>query len=175
MGWPIRFCSQCGTAVACDRDAAECACTACGTMHYNNPKVCAGAAVCRDGQLLLVQRRRPPNPGTWDICGGYVSHLEHPRETARREVLEETGLTVEMGPLVDVVVDRVVDNGDFSVINIYYLAESQDEELKLSSELNDASWFSPESLPTDLTFSNQRDVLARAVAMARLRIRGTDG
>jgi 8-oxo-dGTP pyrophosphatase MutT (NUDIX family) len=44
--------------------------------------------------ILLMQRRYPPFLDKWDSPGGAVEYGETPEQAARREVLEETGLTI---------------------------------------------------------------------------------
>jgi ADP-ribose pyrophosphatase YjhB (NUDIX family) len=61
------------------------------------PIVGIGIAVLRPGAVLLVRRGRPPNRGAWSLPGGAQELGETAEEAARRELLEETGLTV--GPL----------------------------------------------------------------------------
>src|SRR5206468_4435057 len=59
---------------------------------------CAGAVVRReDGRMLVIRRGRGPSLGLWSIPGGRAEPGEELRETAAREVLEETGLTVQVG------------------------------------------------------------------------------
>lgn len=62
-------------------------------------------AVVRDenGRLLVIQRAHPPAAGTWSLPGGRVEAAEGPAAAVRREVLEETGLRVEVGGVVGVV------------------------------------------------------------------------
>lgn len=54
-------------------------------------------------QVLLVKRRRPPREGEWSLPGGKQELGESIRETARREVHEETGVEIDLLGLVDVV------------------------------------------------------------------------
>lgn len=57
----------------------------------------ASAAIFRpDGSVLIIERAKPPFSGVWSLPGGHIEADEDPAETARREVLEETGLAVEI-------------------------------------------------------------------------------
>ncbi|MFP4346404.1 MAG: NUDIX hydrolase [Anaerolineales bacterium] len=48
----------------------------------------------RGDEVLLMHRAKEPNLGLWVAPGGKVEVDEAPHDTARREVLEETGLTI---------------------------------------------------------------------------------
>lgn len=58
------------------------------------PIVGIGVAVLRPGAVLLVRRGRPPNLGAWSLPGGAQELGETAEAAARRELAEETGLTV---------------------------------------------------------------------------------
>ena len=62
------------------------------------PLVGIGVAVLRPGAVLLVRRGRPPSLGAWSLPGGAQELGETAEAAARRELLEETGLSV--GPLL---------------------------------------------------------------------------
>ena len=56
-----------------------------------------GAIAVRDGRLLLVLRGRPPGAGQWSLPGGRVEAGETDAAALTREVMEETGLLVDVG------------------------------------------------------------------------------
>lgn len=64
------------------------------------PLVGVGVAVVDQGHLLLVKRGRDPGKGLWAVPGGKVRRGEPITEAARREVLEETGIEVEVGDVI---------------------------------------------------------------------------
>lgn len=55
---------------------------------------CAAVAVCSPEGLLLVERAKAPAMGLLTLPGGRLEAGEHPRDAARRELREETGLDV---------------------------------------------------------------------------------
>ncbi|GAA4857465.1 NUDIX domain-containing protein [Saccharopolyspora cebuensis] len=73
-------------------------------VSENSSIRCVGAVVHDSrGRLLLVKRGRPPAAGKWSLPGGRVEQGESDHAAVRRELLEETGLSVEVGALLGTV------------------------------------------------------------------------
>ena len=70
--------------------------------------------------VVLVKRRFEPLAGEWSLPGGKVEAGETLEEATAREIVEETGLVVEVGPLVEVL-DRIFRDDDGRV-RFHYVA-----------------------------------------------------
>ncbi|GAB4330397.1 MAG: NUDIX hydrolase [Phototrophicales bacterium] len=116
-------------------------CPACGYITYVDPKCAAIAFIVENDRLLLVQRAYDPGKGKWGLPGGFIEAGEDPKETARREALEETGLNIEITNLLDVF---FVENG---VITIAYAAKRLNGDLTAADDALDVRWFTRETLP----------------------------
>lgn len=68
-------------------------------MAQRWPQLGVGAIVVHQDKILLVQRGREPARGQWAIPGGKVHAGESLADATRREILEETGITIEVGEL----------------------------------------------------------------------------
>ncbi len=101
---PVNYCQVCGAPMI-DKLAfgqVRRACSVCGFVHFDDPKVAAAAFIERDNHVLLVRRAMNPERGKWALPAGYIDYGEDPRDAVMREVLEETGLTIEVTRLLDV-------------------------------------------------------------------------
>jgi 8-oxo-dGTP diphosphatase len=142
----VTFCSRCGARLPAEPPTT---CDACGAEHYRNPKPCGGALLVHEGRLLLVRRAIEPWRDRWDIPGGFCELREHPRETAERELHEETGLRGRAVRLVGMWIDEY--DGQDVCLNVYYECEPVGELTAndSSTEVTELGWFAPDELPFD--------------------------
>ncbi len=66
-------------------------------LYPTHPLAGVGAVVFHDNRVLLVQRKNPPAEGLWAIPGGKIQLGESLQQAAEREILEETGITIQAG------------------------------------------------------------------------------
>ena len=100
----VKYCPVCGQPASRKRvhGRDRPVCPSCGYIHFQEPKVAAGILVLQDDRVLLVRRSMQPQRGMWTLPAGFVDADEDPAGAAIREVLEETGLVVEIEGLLDV-------------------------------------------------------------------------
>lgn len=96
----IKFCSQCGSTMAekipVDDDHVRAVCTACGHVHYENPKMVVGTIPVFEDRILMCRRNIEPRKGKWTLPAGYLENQESVQDGAVRETLEETRARVEI-------------------------------------------------------------------------------
>ena len=155
---PVNFCQVCGAAMA---DAERFGkvrrvCPACGYIHFDDPKVAAVVFVEQDGAVLLVRRAVEPERGKWALPAGYIDYGEHPAEAAIREVLEETGLQVEIAGLLD------VQGGSAEIgasIVIIYAAHVVDGVAQALDDADAVAWFGRDEPLPEIAFDSTRTML----------------
>jgi ADP-ribose pyrophosphatase YjhB (NUDIX family) len=101
------------------------------------------------GCVLLARRAHEPDAGRWDLVGGFLEEGEHPIAGLHREVLEETGLEVEVGAFLGVVADTYGDEDDAKhVLNLVWEARVVAGEPQPADDVSELRWFSLEELPS---------------------------
>jgi 8-oxo-dGTP diphosphatase len=158
-----RFCPRCGAALALPPPVR---CSRCEYPVYDNARPCAGAVVVDRGRFLAIRRAREPAAGCWDIPGGFCDERELPADAAIREVLEETGYPVELGPLVGLYLDDYQFHGDtISTLNVYYLAAVAGPPRPVKDdEATEIGWLPLRDAPT-LAFPHEDRVVRDAAAL----------
>ena len=129
------------------------------------PELAVSAAIFRDGKVLLVRRAGAPAKGLWTLPGGRVEVGETLVEAVRREVMEETGLTIDVIDLAgyreSILPDAVGDRGRHFVI-LPFAARWVAGEVTLNDELDDSRLMSLDAVTTLQTTVGLLDVLRRA-------------
>jgi ADP-ribose pyrophosphatase YjhB (NUDIX family) len=126
------------------------------------PIVGVGAIVFDDaGHVLLVERGKPPSLGLWSVPGGKLEPRETLAQAVAREVLEETGLVVEVGTLA-CVLERIGDDHHFVLLD--YFARVCGGRLAAASDARAARFVSFDELAALPLTEGLADVLVRARA-----------
>jgi ADP-ribose pyrophosphatase YjhB (NUDIX family) len=165
---PIKYCSQCGTAVAYripdDGDTkVRAVCPACNTIHYENPLTVVGTVPYWDDKVLLCKRNIEPRRGLWTLPAGFMELHETTSEGAARETVEEAGAQFEMQGLFTLVnVARV------GQVHLFYRAQLTSEQFDPGHETMEARLFLESEIPWDeIAFRTTRETLERYFADRR--------
>ena len=156
----FNFCPRCGFQLAREHLYGQLreVCTNCKWIHFIDPKVAAGVLVMQANRVLLVQRAGEPFRGLWTLPAGFVNSGEDPAEAAARECLEETGLSVRVTRVFDIVAGREHPRGaDFVIV---YEAEVISGDMKADDDADAVEWFDKNNLPP-LAFRATQVILSR--------------
>ncbi len=128
----------------------------------------AAYGICLDpqGRLLLARASSSLTlRGRWFLPGGGVQHGETPTGSLRREIEEESGLTVELGPLLDVLSDvrTLPDETSLHTVRLIYKVESWQGTLRaeVGGTTDAVRWVPREELATLPLAHYVQDVVAR--------------
>lgn len=150
-----------------------------GRRYPARPIVGVGAVILVSAEaegaspgVVLIRRRFPPLAGRWSVPGGGLETGETLADGLAREVREETGLDVEVGPVIDVF-DRITPDEDgrveYHYVLIDFLCYPRGGTLQAGSDVSEAVVVDAAALdPYDLT-PKTREVIERAVTMAAAR------
>jgi len=122
-----------------------------------------------DGRLVLIRRGQEPLLGRWSLPGGSVELGETLEAAVAREVLEETGLVVEVGPVVEVF-DRILPDeagrARYHFVLVDYLCRPRDGRLAHGSDASAVVLADPSSLDQYALTPKTAEVVEKALALA---------
>jgi ADP-ribose pyrophosphatase YjhB (NUDIX family) len=99
----LKFCSNCGATVEQRVPEGDSlprfVCSACGVIHYQNPRMIVGCIPEWEDRILLCRRAIEPRHGLWTVPAGFMENGETTFQGAARETHEEANARVEVGQL----------------------------------------------------------------------------
>jgi 8-oxo-dGTP diphosphatase len=128
------------------------------------PQVGIGIVVLRGPEVLLVRRGKAPAKGAWSLPGGRQELGETAEACARRELLEETGVTV--GPLtliahVDSIHRDTAGQIEFHYTILDFGGRYESGEAIPGDDVTELAWVRPEDFDAYKLWPVAREVIAR--------------
>ena len=150
-------------------DEGEPAAAPAARQYPSRPIVAVGGVVFVGGRVLLIKRRFEPLAGRWSLPGGALEVGETLAGGLAREMKEETGLDVEVGPVVDVF-DRITRDEQgrarFHYVLVDFLCAVRAGAPVAGSDVSEVALADPDGLgPYELT-PKTAEVIARARTLA---------
>ncbi|PTR15163.1 MULTISPECIES: NUDIX hydrolase [unclassified Nitrosospira] len=157
----MNYCSLCGTRVELRVPEGDTlpryVCTACGIIHYQNPKIVVGCIPEWEDKVLLCVRAIEPRRGLWTLPAGFMENAETLAQGAARETLEEANARVNIGNLYSIYNLPHIDQ-----VHVLFRARLLDLDFKPGIESLDVRLFSESEIPWDtLAFRVIREPLKR--------------
>ena len=138
--------------------------------YPDRPYVGVGAVIVDAGKVVIVKRKYEPLKGQWSIPGGAVEVGETLESSIAREMLEETGLVIEVGPVIEVF-DRITRDPDgrvrYHFVLVDYLCWPVGGQLQAGSDVEDAILADPSQLEPYKLTPKATMVIARAMDLWR--------
>ena len=122
-----------------------------------------GVMILKDGKLLLGKRHEDPEKassllngaGTWTMPGGKLDFGETFEEGAKREVLEETGITINKTDVICVNQD-IIETAHFITIGLFSDAFLGEPKVMEPDEITEWRWFDLNNLPSPIYFPSAK-------------------
>lgn len=157
----MKYCSECAAPLSFRIPEGDhlprAVCDACGSIHYENPKIVAGAIVESEGRVLLCRRAIAPRRGFWTAPAGFMENHETTADAAIRETWEEAGARIQLGPLFS-----LVDLPRISQVHLFFLATLLGTHFAAGPESLEVRLFAEEEIPWDeVVFRSTQHTLRR--------------
>ena len=144
----MNYCSQCGGQVQWripnGEDRYRYVCEHCNIIHYQNPRMVAGAIPVMAGKILLCRRAIEPRRTKWTIPAGYLENGESVEQCARRETLEEANAYLD-----DMFPYSLLNISFIDQVYIIYRARLVNSDFRPGNESLEVKLFQPDDLPWD--------------------------
>jgi 8-oxo-dGTP diphosphatase len=140
-----------------------------GSREYpSRPLVGVGAIIIDESRVVLVRRAKEPSKGQWSIPGGLTRLGETLVHSVIREAAEETGLSVNVGPMIELV-ERVFHDKDGRVQFHYVIADYkcmvEDGDLRAGSDAMEVCWAHKDALDNFALPKITLDVINKALEL----------
>lgn len=146
----MKYCPACASPIVIQIPADDTrerhVCPACGTIHYQNPKMVVGSIPIweKDGEVsvLLCKRAIEPRYGYWTLPAGFMENNETSSQGAQRETQEEAGANIDLHELFS-----ILNVPHVNQVHLFYRATLLDVNYLAGTESLDVQLFTEQEIP----------------------------
>ncbi len=166
------FCSHCGARTTIRIPEGDqlprVICDACGTIHYQNPRIVVGCIPEYEGRILLCRRGIEPRRGYWTMPAGFLENGESLEQGAARECQEEALAQVEIGSLL-----ALVSVTGAHQVHVFFRARMASADHGAGAESLETALVAPQDIPwEEIAFPSTQFALERYVADLAAGVQG---
>ena len=137
--------------------------------YPERPVIGVGGVILVEGQVVLVRRRFEPLAGRWSLPGGMLEVGETLEAGVSREMTEETGLEIKVGPVITYDQSRRVQ---FHFVLVDYLCWPSGGQLQAGSDVDRVVLATPAALQDYNLTEKATEVIGRALELAHRVTKG---
>ncbi|TXT54938.1 MAG: Bifunctional NMN adenylyltransferase/Nudix hydrolase [Candidatus Thorarchaeota archaeon] len=127
---------------------------------YKNPSPTVDTVILDQDRIVLVKRKNEPYKGMWVFPGGFVDYGETVEKAALREVIEETGMKVELLDILGVYSDPERDPRKH-IQSTVFIARPLEGEPTGGDDAAGAKWFDLDEVHNTITLAFDHDLMVR--------------
>jgi ADP-ribose pyrophosphatase YjhB (NUDIX family) len=144
----MKFCPDCAApvqlAIPPGDHLPRFVCTACGNIHYVNPRLVVGCVPEHEERILLCRRAIEPRRGYWTVPAGFMENGETLQQAAARESHEEALAEVTIGSLLAVVHVLHAEQ-----VHVFFRARLPAARFAAGAESLEVALLAPQDIPWD--------------------------
>lgn len=143
------FCPRCGSSKFNINNFKSKKCDDCGFIFYFNPQAATVALILNEqGELLVARRAKEPAKGTLDLPGGFADSFETAEEGVKREVFEETGLSVIKTKYMFSLPNKYIYSGfEEHTLDLFFLCQTEKTAIpEAHDDVSELYWIASERL-----------------------------
>lgn len=162
---PFHHCPSCGSKLGDPGAHGGLKCTGCARTWHPPYSPTAGAAIVKEGRVLVTIRAREPNKGRFDIPGGFLNPGEDPITGLKREMREELGIEIEasLEDCLQMAPHKYGDEDD-DTLALGFAARIVSGEPKASDDVADFRWVDRAELDgLDFAWEHDRALARKAL------------
>lgn len=157
----FKFCPMCGGSMDFKEYEGQLrqVCTNCGYVYYKNPSPGVVVLIEKDGMVLLGKRLSKYGKGKWCLPGGFIEYEEDFLSAACREIKEETGLTINIQSILNVVTNYLTP--ELHTLVIVLLAHVKEGTPRAGDDIGEIKWYPLSGPLPEMAFESDMHIIER--------------